>query len=653
MKKLLLSAALACFAFAVQTSAQVVISENFDAAVGGALPAGWTQGSTGTPGFKTSSFTAPITTNWGSATGTTCPTHLTQICLVDDWNDSVTSNLHDTLKSPVFSLSGMTNAWLNFDNYFYKAVKSATSAAEEAYVIGSMDGGTTWVNLYTIPGTAWDEEWVPAHVNLTALGTGTNIKIGFTYTDDADHIIGVALDDFEVMNLNTSSASVAAINYYSVQTGISTNGAPLSFTAQNSGLTITSLTAKYTINGGAPVVQTFTGLSILPYATSSLTFTSAIAGAVAGTNTINVVITDVNTIPNLDADSARTSTFALASATTQRQGLIEEFSSSTCPPCASFNAMYDPLGITLGMNTVGSNINVIKYQMNWPGSGNDRSYNADGLARRSYYGVSSIPEHFVNGAPSTATDYTAEANGSKVDPSFLDMSITYNVDTVTKKLGVLLNVTPRFTKTGAYHVYIAVVDKFYQNTFNTTGQLKYYHVMRKMLPNGTGTAVTSWTDGVTQSFVDTGVAYTNGKWELGTSNYPAQNTYKLWNNPLTGSEVIAFVEEDATKTVMQSIFTLPAGFVSVSTMAKVEGIKLYPNPTKDEATLQFDLQEAGNVHITVMDYSGKLISEVANKDMSLGMQNVSIKTNNIAPGNYIVLISTETGNRAERLTVIR
>jgi len=659
MKKLLLTLAVACGAFALSSNAQVIITQNFDAAAAPALPAGWVQGSTGTPGWKTSATSAPTST-WGTATGTTPPAHSTQICLVDDWNDSTTTNLHDTLKSPVFSLAGSTSAWANYSYFFFNATRTSTGNTEKAYVIGSTDGGSTWSMLDTLDGWAFNQVWHTGHTSLASLGTGTNARIAFVYTDGADHLLGLALDSVEVINLTANSAAATALGYNNISNGISANGQSLAFMVMNTGIPITSLTAKYTINGGAPVTQTFTGLSISPYTSTPLTFTTAMSGAVATSlNTVNVVITAVNSAANMEVDSTESSTFTLASATTQRQGLVEEFSSSTCAPCKAFNQNYDPFCITYNVNATGTNVNVIKYQMNWPSPGTDRSYNNDGLTRRTYYNCNSIPEHFVNGTQSTASSspfvaatFTTEMDNSKLLPSFLDMTVTYNVDTVRKKLGVLLNVTPHFTKSGGYHVYIAVMDKHYQNTTNTTGQLEYYHVMRKMLPSGSGHPVTSWTDGVAQSFVDTGIAYTNGDWTAGSATYPVQMDNKMWSNPFTGSEVIAFVEEDATKSVMQSIWTLPAGAsINVSTLAKVEGIEIFPNPTKGEANLKFNLQENGNVRVSIMDYTGKMISEVANQNMSIGMQNVKIATNGIVPGNYIVLISTESGNRAERLTV--
>lgn len=653
MKKALLALSVVCAAFSMNAGAQVIWQQDFEGVAPG-LPTGWIQGSTGAPGWKTLTWNGSATqSGWGTALGGTIPNHAGNVAVIDDWNDSGTvavpiSNLHDTLKTPVFSLASSPNAWFNFTTYFVKATRTATGKTERAYVLGSTDGGSTWSVIDSVDGgTTWNRQ----HVNLAPLASAANARLAIRYTDATDHLLGCAIDSAEVSNLNTSSAAVTALAYNSSLDGISANGQPIGFTLQNNGLPITSFRAKFTVNGGAPITQSFTGLTHAPYVSTFYQFTSTISGAVAGTNTVVVTVDSVNGIVNPNVDSNETATFLYASATANRQGLIEEFSSSTCPPCASFNSTFDPLCVSMAVNTTGTDINVIKYQMNWPSPGNDRSYNSDGSTRRTYYGVTGIPDHFVNGLTSQISDLGTQLTSSKALKSFIDMSVNYTVDTARNKMGVIVTVTPRFTKSGSYTVHTVVMDKYYENTANTTGQLKYYHVMRKCLPSGSGHPVSAWADGVAQSFVDTGITYTNGNYTLGTSSYPTQGDNKFWANPYAGSEVVCFVQDNATKSVMQSVFALPAGTISVSTLAKVDGISIFPNPTKGSANLKFNLQEEGNVSVSLMEYTGKMVSEIVNENMTPGVKNVNINTKGIVPGNYIVLISTVGGNRVERLTV--
>jgi len=81
----------------------------------------------------------------------------------------------------------------------------------------------------------------------------------------------------------------------------------------------------------------------------------------------------------------------------------EEFTSSTCGPCASFNASFVPWS-----QTHADEITLVKYQMNWPGNG-DPYYTAEGGTRRSAYGVNAVPQLFCNGTDIGASTGAAQA----------------------------------------------------------------------------------------------------------------------------------------------------------------------------------------------------------------------------------------------------
>ncbi|MCD6010331.1 MAG: hypothetical protein K0Q79_193 [Flavipsychrobacter sp.] len=666
MKKILLSVAVACAGFSLSSNAQLAM-QDFESVTVPALPAGWVNSSgAGAPGWQTGTSAG---STWGASTlAYNMPAH-TKFIYIDDAAGSTGTNRLDTLKSPVFTMPTGTHIYLNFDYFFYKAVQTSTGKAELCFIMGSNDGGATWMTIDSVAGSAWNGggNWSTAHKNLSSSPlSGSNCRIAFAYTDGTGDILGIGVDNIELVQLTNPRGAVTALGYDNINNLISIDGTTMSFIFENRGVPVTSFDAYYRLNSGAIVSQTFTPTTALaPYSQTIYTFTTPVTGMVSGSNTLRVSIPTVNTTANTEpTDSFRTSTFTKASASVQRKGLIEEFSSSTCAPCKSFNQNYDPLCTTLGANTATSNFNIIKYQMNWPTPGTDSSYNADGNTRKTYYNVGGIPDHYVNGRnstvswtnPFTATntaDFTAEAASSYALKSYFDMTGSYSVDTIKKKLYINLSVTPRFTKTGSYHVYIAVMDKHYQNTKNTTGQLDYYHVMRKMLPNGSGRAVTSWTDGTAVSYVDTGIAYTAGNWAAGSNYYPAQNSNTFWSNPL-GGELVAFIEEDGPKSVMQSLLIIPTQkAVSVTTLSKVNDITVFPNPTSSDATVSFSLGEAGKVHIKILDVAGREVADVVNKEMNTGVQNVNISTAGLAAGEYLIMIETAGGANLGRLTVTK
>ncbi len=88
-----------------------------------------------------------------------------------------------------------------------------------------------------------------------------------------------------------------------------------------------------------------------------------------------------------------------------RTMLLEELTSSTCPPCYSAQQWLDPYMTNRGW----TNPQVIEYHMNWPSPGNDPWYAAnpsDNSTRRAYYNVNGIPAMFIDGTAAQQPNYS-------------------------------------------------------------------------------------------------------------------------------------------------------------------------------------------------------------------------------------------------------
>jgi len=94
---------------------------------------------------------------------------------------------------------------------------------------------------------------------------------------------------------------------------------------------------------------------------------------------------------NPDDNSATKEITVLDGLSIYRVPFFEEFTASTCGPCASFNSQFVPW-----CEENADQIALLKYQMNWPSPG-DIYYTAEGGVRKSYYGVSGVPDLFGNG----------------------------------------------------------------------------------------------------------------------------------------------------------------------------------------------------------------------------------------------------------------
>ena len=166
----------------------------------------------------------------------------------------------------------------------------------------------------------------------------------------------------------------------------------------------------------------------------------------------------------------------------QRKVLFEEFTSSTCGPCAQMNAWLNPL---LANNA--EKVVVVKYQMDWPGSG-DPYYTAEGGTRRGFYGVNAVPDPYTNGVYTGSQGAIQNAiNNGYAKPA--EATIEGGFKIIGNLICIEANVTPLISGSN-YFIHCVVNEKVTTQNKKTNGETEFYHVMMKMFPNGNGTTVT-------------------------------------------------------------------------------------------------------------------------------------------------------------------
>jgi hypothetical protein len=344
--------------------------------------------------------------------------------------------------------------------------------------------------------------------------------------------------------------------------------------------------------------------------------------------------------------SASSSVFAQQAPT--KNCLIEEFTSSTCPPCKSFNQWFDPLLITNEANKPSSGLVVIKYQEDFPANPPlDYSYNSMVGVRDRYYFTGSwgIPAHMTNGhdgtGGSTATMQT-EINSCKGGDAKFAITGTYAVNT-SNAIDVNVSVLPTEDMTGTYKVHVATAELYYENLDNTNGQKKYYHVMRKMYPNANGTTVTSWTANTAQAFTFT---------DNITVGNVTKGGYNFWDAPYN-SNLIVFVQDEATKEILQAQ-AIPATWpTNVKNVANVGHVMVYPNPATEKVVVMFALNNASKVAVNIYDVMGRKVIAQPEQTFAAGAQNLTIATDALSVGTYTVKIETDKGFATQTLTIVK
>jgi hypothetical protein len=607
--------------------------ENFNAA---GLPANWVMIKVDSH-VPNAGLNAIIVDSLTNSAWMKWPVSATDSCmLTTSYFVNATDQADRWLITPSFTVTS-ANMVLKFQDY---AVDPSYPDKTQVWV--SPTAGTTvpdfTTKLYDAAGGT--DGFVQRGVYLGAYN-GQTIRLAFRDNSTNQYVLMLDNVGTTVMTNSTDGAN----NNISVKTIQPLSGsAPVSLTFSNTGAqNITTLKAQYVVDAGSPVMQTFSSLNVAPYGSATVNFTTPITGLSAGSHSVTVTILQEN--GNNDptaADNAKTKAFAVVDPANSvtRNGLIEEFSSSTCNPCASFNATFDPLLQTNNANTPAAKFNIIKYQMNWPGSGNDASYNNPGLARRTYYGCNAIPEHWTNGVPGGAGDQ-AEITASKADPAYMTITGTYNIH--GNNINASATCTPKFTITGAdFSVHMVVAERHYQNAANTNGQLQYYYVERNMLGAGNGTAAANWTANTAQTFNFTAPYVVGNVQQLNTN---------FWGDPMQ-SDMVMFVQDNSDQTILQSVVVPASWPTGVKELNGIADMAIFPNPATSQATLGFNTTEAANIDISLVDALGRTVYSYSQR-FEAGSQRIVIPTGNLAAGIYNVRVQTASGVATTRLTVAK
>src|SRR6185312_10574474 len=145
MNKILLALTFLVY-FGPLTYGQATIDfQDFEGTTGTSLPTGWTQHSSGTPGWITGDST---TIYFGySFFPTMIPSHTRFVAVKDD---TTTDNSNDTLISAALDFTTVTNPSMSFDYYFWDQLFTYSGGplpmgeGEKVSVLISTDGGASW-----------------------------------------------------------------------------------------------------------------------------------------------------------------------------------------------------------------------------------------------------------------------------------------------------------------------------------------------------------------------------------------------------------------------------------------------------------------------------------------------------------------------------
>lgn len=384
----------------------------------------------------------------------------------------ISANSTSRFISPVCDLTGLTSVQISFKHMYDWYSNPAPKVG-----VATRSGGGVWNSVWEITPTG---NVGPQQIDLNV----TNSDVGAPdfqfclyvngnfYNLDYWYIDNILL--FNPLNLDGALTSITTPTFIGGPTAVTG-------TVMNMGLTtITSLDIDWQLNNGPVHSTSITALSVPLQGIYSFTCTDLL-DATIGTHTLTVWINKVNGVTDDDQDNdTLQKTIKKACNIIPRKPCFEEFTSSTCAPCASFNNGFVPWCITNE-----DDITLIKYQMNWPGVG-DPYYTLEGGTRRDYYGVGWVPWLNCNGSY-VETDMGAVQtafNVAQQQPGLLDLVASHELNGTQMTVNLTALPFVNFTNT---MVQVIVFEYMTTGNIMTNGETEFHHVMMKMMPDGNGT----------------------------------------------------------------------------------------------------------------------------------------------------------------------
>lgn len=353
--------------------------------------------------------------------------------------------------------------------------------------------------------------------------------------------------------------------------------------------------------------------------------------------TLKVWITDPLITDISKALNTIESSFWVARTTVPQLPLIEEFTSSTCGPCASFNSTFDPFLGSINANENGGQVAAVKYQMNWPPPGDDPSYNSDGNGRKNSYGVGGIPKSYLNGIATSTFDQSV-IDAASGESAFMLVPYFYlSGDTVK----AFCNAVSYTSMTGSLRLHLALTEDFYAYTGGTTSQNTFHFVTRKMLPNYVGTILNNIHEDTT---------YTTTRNFKVTYDTVTQNSYNIWSTS-AGFTLVAWIQNTSTKEVYQAAFANTPSALSLAEKTNKKSMEVFPNPANERFTIALALAETATVSYTLTDINGKLIQQPVTQELPAGKHLLQTSTQGLLPGIYICSIKANETVFNERIVI--
>lgn len=321
--------------------------------------------------------------------------------------------------------------------------------------------------------------------------------------------------------------------------------------------------------------------------------------------------------------------------------LLENWTSSTCGPCASNNP-----ALKQWVSDHWASLTAVSYHVGWPAPGNDPMYlfnPTQSYDRRYYYGINAVPAaymqgiHFYLGSPfpwsnmdTYFTMYTGQTSASGL--TVVDTRIPGDSN---KAVVTLTNYTN--LPSGNYALRVMVIERWivYSSPPGTNGETIFGNVFRRSLPTSQGTPIS-----------------------LNAGTYTFEFRYKIdpvWQD--SSIYTMAFVQNDNDKTIMNTarhgmIFTgIDPEFGEIPASYSLS--QNYPNPFNPTTNIDFNLPKESNVTLKMYDLLGKEVKTLVEGVQKAGIYHIAVDGTELSSGIYFYTLRTDNFVETKKMTLIK
>jgi N-acetylneuraminic acid mutarotase len=342
----------------------------------------------------------------------------------------------------------------------------------------------------------------------------------------------------------------------------------------------------------------------------------------------------------------------LADITVKRLPLLEVFTSSTCGPCKPGNERLNTVITPIDR----SNYTVLKYQQDFPGTGDPYATN-ETINRRGFYGINSIPRMEVDGGwDGNASSFTKGIlDDATSQVCLLSWQANYTVTNNTVQVTATIDPQADYTDKGM-RLYVAILEKNTVKNVKSNGETEFEDVVKKMLPDENGTALDAMLKGekVTKTF-----EYTfPGKYRLPNDGQAANRIKVTTENSvedMDNLEVIVWAQNSITKEVYNSGWAVLGPVSVMEDLQSASSLTLgqnYPNPASGNTTIAYSTPKAGNAVIELYNILGAKVATPVNNFVNEGVNSVTFNTESLPTGVYTVYLRINGQSVSKTLTVV-